>query len=175
MAIGLEVTDLDLAEIPEDVAPLVEYWHSITPENAVGPAWKTFDLLRIPPRYLPTTLVVDYEEDGDTFRYRYWGREITGVAGGDYTGKTVSELPGIYRDPADRSYRSAIAAKNPRFEHYSIVDKGREINFQRVVRLPLSENGHQVTGFVSVIIYPYRKVELEKLVDAYLSPDDVAD
>jgi len=175
VAIELEITDLDLAEIPEDVAPLVEYWHSITPEGTVGPAWSAFDLLRIPPQYLPTTLVVDYEEDVDTFRYRYWGREITDVAGGDYTGKTVKELPGIYRDPADRSYRAAIASKSPCFEHYSIVDKGKEINFQRVVRLPLSEDGRQITGFVSVIIYPYRKVELQKLVDSYLSQEELQD
>jgi len=175
VAIGLEITGLDLAEIPEEVAPLVEYWHSITPKDSVGPAWSAFDLLSIPPRYLPTTLVVDYEEDSDTFRYRYWGREIASVAGGDYTGKTVKDLPGIYRDPADRSYRTGIASKKPCFEHYSIVDKGKEINFQRVVRLPLSEDGRQVTGFVSVIIYPYRKIELQKLVDAYLSPEELDD
>lgn len=175
MAIGLEITNLDLAEIPEDVAPLVEYWRSITPEDAVGPNWKAFDLMRIPARYLPTTLVVDYEEDGDTFRYRYWGREITGVAGADFTGKTVNELPGIYRDPADRSYRAAIAAKRACFEHYSIIDKGKEINFQRVVRLPLSEDGRQVTGFVSVIIYPYRRIELERLIAAYFSQEQSAD
>lgn len=55
-----------------------------------APTWRDVDLIAFPPALLPLMTVVDVLDNGDDYRYRYWGSQLTGLFGRDETGSLLS-------------------------------------------------------------------------------------
>ncbi|MEK9722789.1 MAG: hypothetical protein VW405_04805 [Rhodospirillaceae bacterium] len=51
-----------------------------------------FHLDELEPAVLPWAIVVDVEDDGADFRYRFWGTERTNLIGAEMSGRRRSEL-----------------------------------------------------------------------------------
>lgn len=148
-----------LEELPDDLKPVLDYWQSLVPENSVGPAWTDFDMMRLPVSYLPTATVVDYTPSTETYRYRYWGSQLTPVFGADLTGKTFEEVPGNFTQVTYQSYGLVAKHKRPCLVKFTATIKGENTTFQTALRLPLSEDGQTVSGFVSLLLVEYKSHE----------------
>ncbi len=158
-----------MSEAPVSALPLLDYWQELTPDGAIGPAWKTFDMLRIPAAYLPTTVVVDYDAAVHRYRYRFWGRALTDIFQGDYSGKTFDDLPPPFSYISYQTYDPVIELRRPCLMHFNITDGVTETGFHDALRVPLSDNGADVSGVVSIVVQLYRKHEMDQLVESQVS------
>jgi len=164
----VDISERPLSDIPHDFQHFLDYWKSITPTDAIGPRWTDFELLKVPHKFLPTAVVVDYDETSNTFRYRYWGSHLTPIFGKDYTGGTFDDLPDSFKEVSFKTYGFVVERKRPCFIEFSVADSGKQIILQNALRVPLSEDRTNVNGIVSLIVFDYHKNELERMFDTYI-------
>lgn len=163
LEVSIEV--LPLEALPEDLKETLAYWESLKPAGAIAPRWSQVDMLRLPVRYLPTATVADHLPDEGTYRYRYWGRELTPVFGSDLTGKTFEDVPKAFRDVTYRTYDVVRERRAPCLIRFRVAREDIETEFQTALRLPTSEDGKTITGVVSLLLIAYRKHDLERFWD----------
>lgn len=111
-----------------------------------APAWTDINMLSIPTPLITYLLVCDVTPEGE-LRYRYWGRGHTRYHGKDYTGKLLSEMrPTWVRDFLNHQYMRVIETRRPRVfaTRYENIPA-----LQFSLRLPLSNDGETITGFLS--------------------------
>ena len=168
MVLSVNVEERSLDDVPASALPFLDYWHEITAKGRIGPAWRDFNMLKIPTTYIPSAVVVDYNAEEHTYRYRYWGSALTGVFGGDYTGKTFEDLTGPFRYISYQTYDIILHSKCPVLIHFNINNNGIETSFQDVIRVPLSDNGDDISGVVSIIVQTYQKHEMDHLVESQM-------
>ena len=110
------------------------------------PRWsEDFDWFAFPVHLLPYFVVVDVIDDGDDFRYRFWGTAHTDIFRQDYTGKRVSEIkPAVVSVELRQQYRRVRDTAAPCLFTLDVIDDThfslpvREIS----LRLPfVSEDG----------------------------------
>ena len=112
-----------------------------------APAWRDIDIMILPPPLLPYLLVADVAPDGDII-YRYWGRGHSSYHGTDYSGKRLSTMtPAWIRSFLQHQYARVIETRLPKLytTQYDNIDDP-----VYSLRLPLSEDGETVTGFLSL-------------------------
>ncbi len=162
-AFSVSVELRPLSELPEDLSSVHEYWRSIIPEGCLGPSWRDFDMLQIPPRYLPTAVVVDYDPIKNAYRYRYWGRHLAGIFGRDLTNKTFEDCPGAFRDVSYETYGVVVRQKKPCLVRFHANVDQTETTIQTAFRMPLFDDGETVSGVVSLILLEYEKYKWNRL------------
>ena len=167
MSVNISGEIVASSEIPTELEPVLVYWKSITPEGAIGPTWRNFDMMRIPSPLLPYTVVADFDGETGTFSYRFWGSRLTDVFRADYTGKTIAELPERFRKATIDTYSTVIKSKSPSFVQFSTSDN-TPIRFQKAYRLPLSNDGQTVTNIISILLYPWLGRELKHQAETHL-------
>jgi hypothetical protein len=169
VVLTVNVEERPLSEIPANALPFLDYWRSIAPEGAIAPAWHDFDMLRVPAEYLPTAVVVDFNPSQHNYHYRYWGSGLTGIFQGDFTGKTFDDLPPPFSYISYQTYDPVVQRKRPCLIHFNISDGATETSFQDALRVPLSDDGIDVSGVISIIVQLYRKHEMDQLVESQMS------
>ncbi len=165
---GIENVDvrmelLPLDALPGKLAPALNYWTALKPDGAIGPNWRSFELLELPLTFLSTAVVVDYFPESGGYRYRYWGSALTPVFGGDLTGKTFEDCPGAFGDVSYKTYDVVRTQKQPCLIKFHATVNGAATPFQTAFRLPLSEDGATVSTIVSLVLLEYRKDEWDRL------------
>ena len=154
---------LNLEDAPPDLLLSHDYWQSIRPENAIGPSWKQFDLIALPSAVLPYSLVIDFDKKTDTYRYRFWGSHLTGIFGADFTAKTIEQIPFMLRAASRQSYGHIVQSKAPQFYQFDVCDSKQTSVFQSALRLPLSDDGENVSHIVSILSVPLSYSEHRKI------------
>lgn len=136
---------------PEDVDnPAVAVVYAHWRERAGGrwaPAWRDMDIMALPSPLIPYVVVCDVADDGD-FIYRYWGRGHTEYHGVDYSYKPLSSMSREWaRKLLLDQYQRVLETRKPLvFEtHYVGVEQPLYST-----RLPLSDDGENVTGIFGV-------------------------
>lgn len=150
-------------DLPDKFAPALNYWSALKPDGAIGPNWRSFELLELPLAFLPTAVVVDYTPETSSYCYRYWGSKLTPVFGRDLTGKTFDDCPGAFSDVSYKTYDLVRAQKKPCLIKFHATVNGNNTPFQLAYRLPLSEDGTSVSTIVSLVALKYRKREWDLL------------
>ncbi len=147
----VEYTERPLDEMPEDMRPVYTYWQEIT-GHRFAPTWAEFDMMKIPPSLLHSTLVKDVERNPLAFRYRYYGTHFVRLWDREYTGKTTDEMESQSLAVAiRRSLEQYIELKQPRL--YLLGSKSAQDMklFQVQLRLPISNDADKVTNIVTLI------------------------
>jgi len=143
-------TDIPLSELAEPLSAVLAYWRAKGGE-ALACGWADFHLHELPPRALPTTMVLDMFDDMSLNRYRFWGSKMTEIHSSDMTGKSPYSIT-----PQD-------FAEDLRTQHLRIRAEGRAgaqlVGFRHkngfdhmhtVLRMPLSNDGRRVDHLVMV-------------------------
>lgn len=156
---------LEIASISEQLQPVLDYWRSLCPASAVGPAWTDFDLIEIPAPLLPAALVVDVEEDTGDLLYRYFGTQFAEVFGADRTGKRFSELSDFYVEASRTTYGWVMDEMEPVLLAFAYLSQRTPIQIMEILRLPLSNNGEAVTNIVSVAGFSSDRRQLSRMLD----------
>ena len=118
--------------------------------QSIAPAWNTADLLKYPTSVIPYISVVDVLPDGE-FRYRFWGTGHSDVKGYDYTGQSPRDHePQEYGHMIHDDYEQVVNQAEPvAFVHDIRPEISHAPKFQETLRLPLSNDGKNVTGVIS--------------------------
>lgn len=155
---------IDIENLSPELAPILAYWQELVPDGAIVPSWSQFDLMKIPLPYLPYCAVADYDAEATTFSYRFWGTQLTETFGHDFTGKSFTSLPVRFRTVSIRTYSAVVARKKPVLVNFAIGESTVPLQFSQALRLPLSNDGTNVSNILTVLIDPRRPDDaLQKL------------
>ena len=140
-----------LEEMPPDMVMAFTHWEKAR-DGRWAPRFRDFELIGLPSNLLPTTLVADYHRETDRFVFRFFGTQVTSVHGVDLTGRSPTDAPspdlGLF---VEEEFRRVLVEKKPEFLTYSFERPGGAVDLQTVLRLPLSEDGVEVSAIVSII------------------------
>lgn len=113
-----------------------------------------FHLDALPAKLLPWCIVADVISEGDRndFKFRFWGTQRASLIGYDLTGKCISDVQAEHmREGNMREYEKIIEIGAPILCCTPIVTStGRSIHLTSI-RLPLSDDGNQVTRVFSAL------------------------
>lgn len=149
---------LQFTDLPEELKQVHKAWVEAK-GSAIGPSLKTFDLFFIPLAHIPFSSITDYFAERDEFIVRFFGTGLVSIDGCEMTGKNLLETPhsGL-RKTLEILFRKVVDEK---CENFSEIQYDSTIGPQRLSisgRWPLSEDGKNVTGVLSVI-YPLKDTQ----------------
>lgn len=142
---------LPFEEMPENFQAVYTYWNALRADR-FAPTWKEFEMIKIPSELLPSTLVKDIERNPLAFRYRYYGSHFVRLWEKEMTGKTTDELDSVVLAKAVRGVlETFIEQKKPTFSmlQFTALSGSRRLSLH--LRLPISDDGTDVTNIVTVI------------------------
>lgn len=147
---NVEAVERRLEDIPPLLSVVFDYWNNLR-AGRPGPRWREFDLMALPLSVLPTTQVVDWLPELEEFRYRFYGSGFTIIHGVDLTGKSSKDLPmkqlGNF---IHNEFLSVVRGREPNLITYGFRNHGLFTEIETCLRLPLSDDGHSVTGIVTI-------------------------
>lgn len=124
---------------------LYEVW-SEAGEYRFAPSVRELDLMRLPS--VLTRLLIAVHDDG-AFRFKYWGRYYTELFGEDFTGRTPYDISPVWAGMLmDHQFRRVFETRVP-----IVFDTGYDALEEPILelRLPLSDDGDNVTGIIALI------------------------
>lgn len=148
------IAEIDPERLEGGLADVYAYWLKAKGDAKIGPSWTDFDMLELPPKLLPSLLVLDIADPVKESVYRYWGRELTYIHGVDMTGKCPYSLPP--QDFADQlltDHTKVVKSKKPLSGHYIFETFDHYKLTHSMIRLPLSNDGTTVTNIVIATDY----------------------
>jgi len=135
-----------------EIDAFIAYWDELR-GDAFAPSWKSFDLSALDPRSIPYVVVVDVVHNPSDFIIRFWGTAHVSRKGIDKTGKSINEKLDFRGSAASNEYLKVVEEKRP-IASRDIVNLHEFSDMlpfeQRLVRLPLSNDGRDVHHIVSL-------------------------
>jgi len=153
---------VELDELTPALQAAYRYWQSLF-DHGIGPPWRAFDLSKLPPSIIPTTMVVDVHETMTDNRYRFWGSGLTAIHGREMTGKCPYDL-----EPADfgkhllAGHTAFVKKASPEAVLYEIFGVQGFRHSHMVLRVPLSNDGKTVTQMLICADYTEEALEFFK-------------
>lgn len=160
--------EIESDQLSQDQSACLEYWDSLPkqPPHDI-PVYSDFELFGLPPASLPTTHIVDVINDGQDFKYRFWGSGFRDYLGYDGTGISTADLkPAEIADPVRAAYKSVVEKARP-LAMISEFQRGTTApisGFQTFIRLPLANADGAVCQVVSVVEFQMDNHEVLKLI-----------
>lgn len=149
--------DYDLVEDPfKDMAPdqadALTYWQSLS-TNGNLPTWADFELVKLSPRLLATTHVVDVSLSSQEIIFRFWGTRLATIMKIEMMGRPLEHVHGSpsYIEAAAAELRSAALGDTPRVVYCAAKGPHERVIFQRTLRLPLRGKSPDLCHCVSVV------------------------
>lgn len=142
---------------------VLSYWDDKRGEK-FAPSLREFQLMDLPPPIIPYMTVIDFLGPDLDFFYRFFGTRMVEIVGRELTGKSLM-ADGVleYGVLNARAFPIMIEERNPLCTRTKWVSQ-KELEFDTVtIRLPLSDNGNDVTGGVMALQFADRSAERESL------------
>ncbi len=161
-----------ITNIPFDFQAVYDYWNTLRGDE-IASTWQDFDMMRIPSKILPSTMVKDVEYAPLAFRFRFYGSRFVHMGNREYTGRTVADMEGHeFAQATTASLITFIDQKVPKFYSVEKQINLSEVTIQTQLRLPLSNNGKTVSQVVSLVdhhinAFEYSNLELDGKVPQY--------
>jgi len=154
-----------MSRVSNELKPAMDYWCDLAKDDVIGPSWREFDLLKLPPTMLPAVIVVDVDHARSDLLYRYFGSQIAEVFGADHTGKNFSQLSAPYITVSRETYDWVLEDKMPvsLILEFSRVKATTQV--METLRLPLSDNGVEVTNILSVARFFSDRRKLNRMLE----------
>lgn len=157
---------LEYEDLPASLQLAVDYWRVLKGDR-IAPTWREVDMMKLPTQLLSTTVVVDCFNDQDgqpNFRYRYFGSGLRSIHNVELTGKTPDDVPVPELAKFIKSeFASVQESKRPVFAGYGTNLLEGAGDFLDVVRLPISEDGENITQIIGVISYKQHDLALNTM------------
>ncbi len=144
---------------PREVAPeqctsddtqFVYSWWRAKCGSRIGPSWREINLLELPAAVIPRVLVVDVSYQPMDFTYRFFGTWHVTSHNKDMSGRRVNDFEfAAYRQELTKGYTAVVRRRKPILHHLHINLNRLTYRSERL-RLPLSEDGKQVDGIISI-------------------------
>ncbi len=160
----LESERLDLDRIQSGVLSDVwRYWDEKRGAN-FAPSLKEFRIDELPTPIVPYTIVVDFLGPELDFYYRFFGTRMVEIVGRELTGKTLI-ADGLleYGILNAQMFPIVIAERRPICTHRKWVSPKKRIFDTITIRLPLSDNGTDVTNGVTALQFTDKSAERDTL------------
>ena len=146
--------DVALTALTADLTAVYKNWDSLR-GDAFAPSWQQFDLMTLPPRLIPTTMVVDIKEDMKQNTYRFWGSGLTNIHGREMTGGCPYDLqPPSLGARLLEEHMDTIRRRSATARRLSFMTARGSPHHQELLRLPLSDDGETIHQIVVVVDYP---------------------
>lgn len=146
-------TKLEIEDLPSGLKAVHGYWLTLKGDR-MAPSWKDVDLFELPLHLVPTTLVIDIRTPIIKSVFRFWGSKMTAVHGVDMTAKTPYGLkPKELGLQLREDHLEIVEKKCATAGYYSFFASGGYVHSHSLVRLPLSDDGENVTQILVVIDY----------------------
>jgi len=160
---GFATTNVEIEEIPllevtiQSALTFLAHWESLR-QGRLAPSWSEFDLLALGTEPVSRMMVVDVLTDPLRLKYRFWGTANVKVKGVEMTGRFVEDFPGRRAAIATEEYHRVISEQRPMAFLDRLVLPGasggrfssRAAFDQVILRLPLSDDGHQINHVISL-------------------------
>lgn len=144
----VRTTPIELAELTPVLRQAFDYWKSLK-RNDIGPSWQEFDLSELPPKILPTAMVVDIKTPMSDNVFRFWGSELTFIHGREMTGRCPYDLdPPEFGRQLLADHTAIVESKAPHAVLYEVLGIKGYTHSHMVLRLPLSQDGAVVSHIV---------------------------
>lgn len=139
----------DLADRPL-LAAAFAAWRGWAGE-APAPRWADVNLLDLPARLLPTTVVVDVVEGEDDYVYRFWGTGMRDFYGVDETRRRLSQtLLSPFMEVTFEQLGLVRESGEPVYYHITLRQPNGISALKRNVRLPVMDRPGEVTKILTV-------------------------
>ena len=147
-------TRIELPEIHSpDFQAALAYWRVIQ-DSHLAPSWSSFSLMDLPPRIIPSCVVVDAHADPLDFTYRFWGTALTPIHCADYTGKSVrSVLPAELGQKILAGCCEVLERKEPMAEEIEFTRANGMSGCETVLRLPFSDDNLSINKILTLTDY----------------------
>lgn len=142
-----EITEAEI--VGETIEEALFYWRSIKGTD-IAPSRKSLRIEQLPPKLIPSVAVIDFVDEPMDFLYRFFGTHLVHVAGMELTGKRyyADKIVG-FGAINETLVPELIARRAPMFHHFE-WQSSRGVTYEsKAVRLPLSDDGEQITGMVT--------------------------
>ncbi|MBO6518817.1 MAG: hypothetical protein JJ900_12325 [Rhodospirillales bacterium] len=145
------IAEIEPDDLEGGLADVYRYWLDLKGTADIGPAWRDFDMLELPPGLLPSMLVIDVADPMTDSVYRYWGRELSYIHGVDMTGKCPYDLtPVELGQQLLTDHTKVVQSRRPSFGHYIFETFDKYKLTHSMIRLPLSNDGMFVDNIVVI-------------------------
>ncbi len=143
---------IEFSALPADVLVAFDYWRSLKADR-LAPSWPEFDLMKLPAHLIPYTNVVDVVDGGKDFFCRFYGSSLAEIHGKELSSKLVSTAePEELREAVLISMREIIEIRRPMARVAQIYPR-HVVTLQSLIRMPLSDDGKEITNIVTVAQY----------------------
>jgi hypothetical protein len=157
---------------PQEMQAIFAYWDGLRGDR-FAPTLKEFDLLEIPSEILPNCIVVDYLTDEDAFKFRFFGSEVAIRHGEEMTGRNPLDFKwSSFGEALEKEYRAFIKRMQPEHLVFGFENKNGSHELHKVLRLPLSEDGKSVSGFVVILIATVDRYKSRKFFEDLYNDDE---
>ncbi len=147
----MESKSVKLCDLPSDLAGIMAYWTELC-AGRDAPVWRDVDLLQIPPRLLPMTMVIDILQPLEKSVFRFWGSELTRIHGVEMTGKHPYDLkPPAFGQRLLIDHQAIVDDKCASARHYSFMTTHGYVHSHTALRVPIMNDGENVSQVIVVI------------------------
>ena len=167
----IEFFKRDLASLEGDLAKSLNYWKSLLGDRTMPP-WSEFELLKIPHQILKTTHVTDINSDSGDYKVRFWGTGLVEVHQQELSQKWVSEMtPPALSGFVLKGIKQLRKERAPTAYSTTLESIGQPEILQTTLRLPLSDDGEQVTHAVTIVEFPQGMYYSREAYDKFMLAD----
>lgn len=143
---------LPLSGLSKELEIVHRYWTNLK-GNRFAPCWSEIDMLQIPSRLLPFTMVKDIENNPRMYRYRFYGSNFAQLNARDLTGQTTDDISSnVLADAVRESLEEFITQVEPQYYQVLSIDEYESTTLQNLLRLPISNDGVNITNILSIVI-----------------------
>jgi hypothetical protein len=165
--LNLRFTCLEIAHAPlGNGQSIYDYWAKVRGAN-FAPRWgDDFKLSEIDFKLLPEMSVVDVINNGEGFRYRFWGTKNVETKGFEMTGKLMDEGPSpIFIEHGKIQFEAVLSSRKPLVFVYEVAYLKSWKRAWQSLRLPISDDGHTISKIATYQDLTSTILEQPKLID----------
>ena len=162
--LGFKHTPIQLSETPVELRQVDAVWQAAR-GDCIAPSRRAVDLMTLPLPLIPFTSITDYDAATDAFTIRFFGTGLVAIDGVDLTGHRLEDTPhpGL-RDTLLELFLDIVSTGHPNFAEFTFITLSGVSSMSVSARWPLSEDGANVTGILSVVHPEQHVYDLHKIL-----------
>jgi hypothetical protein len=130
---------------------VLNFWRDLGGER-LRCSLKDFELSKLPPALLPTTMIVDIFSDFSENCFRFWGTRMTQIHGRDMTGCSPYDLsPPEMGQAVRRQHEKIVTQPEASASRFVFLRDGVLEHTHNALRLPLSGDSDNVTNLAIIV------------------------
>lgn len=158
--------EIDGRQFPDLAAVRAHWLDRKQARGRFAPAWRDIELLDLPARVIPRICVLDVVHNGENFRYRFWGTEVTNLHHYDLTRRSVLDLlPSYYARCVWQQYRAVLEARQPIGFLTEMPKVNGVFTYYAAIRFPLSSDGKDIDLVLTAEDYGNEREPLRELFE----------